>query len=201
MSARGRGPKTGGQFDQNFTPSWAVDRLLEAWTPDAPDGVWLEPGAGDGAIIKAVQRKRSQFWHAVEIEKRFTKRLWDACAGIVTIANFLTGMPERLSDVSVVLGNPPFTWAMEFLEQAWKLCPAAEVVFLLPLNFLASGKRRDMMAAWTPSLYVLPDRPSFTDDGATDAQDYAWFRWRTVTSTPTITILESTPVDVRKGRP
>lgn len=202
MSAKGRGPNTGGSLDQNFTPAWAVDRLLEAWTPNRPGGVWLEPGAGDGAIIQAAQRRRSQFWHAVEIEKRFVKNLWDAGAGIVTTANFLTGMPDRLSDVSVALGNPPFTWAAEFLVQCWTLCPEAEVVLLLPLNFLASDKRRDMLADRTPSLYVLPDRPSFTADGATDAQDYAWMRWGPNGDQPrgTVTILKSTPLAIRKGR-
>ena len=38
------------------TPSWCVRALLE--TVDLPTGTWLEPTAGDGAIIRAVDEYR-----------------------------------------------------------------------------------------------------------------------------------------------
>ncbi len=177
MSKKGHGPKTGGEFDRNFTPRWAVDRLLEKWRPENPGGIWLEPGAGKGNIIRAVNRQMAVFWHAVELNGDFADDLRDAGANIVTIANFLTGMPKTLSDVTVALGNPPFTWCAEFLLQIWRLCPGAEVVLLLPLNFESSKDRHPIVSKRTPDRYVLPNRPSFTDDGQTDAQDYAWFRW------------------------
>jgi len=49
---------------------------------------------------------------------------------------------------------------------------------LLRLNFLASRKRHGWWNLHRPSaLFVLSQRPSFTEDGQTDATDYAWFYW------------------------
>lgn len=51
------------------------------------------------------------------------------------------------------------------------------VCMLLRVNFLGSQKRAAWMRANTPSVYVLPKRPSFKSDGKTDATEYAWFLW------------------------
>jgi hypothetical protein len=49
---------------------------------------------------------------------------------------------------------------------------------LLRLNFLGAQRRRDWWKAHEPAaLFVLSARPSFTQDGKTDATDYAWFAW------------------------
>ncbi len=199
MSKKGHGPSEGGDFDHHVTPAWAVDRLLEVWKPKG--GIWVEPGAGSGAIIRAVSSHRNDItWHAIEIQRRFQKKLYSAGAAIVTIGNFITEMPPRLSDIAVVLGNPPFTWALQFIVQSRTLCPNAEICLLMSLNILASSKRRAFMSANTPDEMVLPDRPSFKQSGDTDAQDYAWFRWLPDNrQRGRITILGATP-GLERGR-
>jgi hypothetical protein len=57
-----------------------------------------------------------------------------------------------------------------------------------------------MHEASTPDMFVLPDRPSFREDGATDAQDYAWFRWGPYDNQlGVVTVLGLTPKEIRRG--
>jgi hypothetical protein len=89
--------------------------------------------------------------------------------------NFLHD-PDRMA---CVVTNPPFSLALEFCDHAIKR--ALHVFMLLRLNFLASRKRRAWWNSNKPdALFVLSERPSFTDDGKTDATDYAWFYWGNV---------------------
>lgn len=82
-------------------------------------------------------------------------------------------------DVGLVLTNPPYVLAEQFVRRARRWCPNAELMFLLRLGFLVSKERAKFYAEMgTPDIYVLPNRPSFTGDGKTDGADYAWFHWK-----------------------
>lgn len=173
MSSAGRGIRRGGPDDVYSTAPWCVDRLLEAWTPSG--GLWLEPGAGSGAIIRAVNARRSDVtWHAVETRATCRPEL-EALGATVTIADFLAEDRPEWSACSVVIGNPPFHSAFEFVERSLAVAPDAEVCLLLRLAFMASESRCSFLRANPPSVYVLPNRPSFTPDGKTDSADYGWF--------------------------
>ena len=73
---------------------------------------------------------------------------------------------------------------------------------LLRLNYLGSANRHSFMSQHAPDLYVLPNRPSFKANGATDSIDYAWFVWdkynlnRTYGQT---TLLDLTSLAIRKA--
>jgi hypothetical protein len=201
VSATGRGPRRGGPDDCYPTPAWVVDRLLEAWAPRP--GTLLEPAAGDGALIAAVNAKLGdRDWLAVECRATAAQACRAAGANPV-VADFLTWEPGDLTDqVSAVITNPPFSRAEEFIRHADEICPTADLVFLVRLGFLASSGR---LALWQdvgmPDVYVLPNRPSFTGDGATDASDYAWI---VVPATDidrhvgTFRVLAETPAAVRR---
>lgn len=80
----------------------------------------------------------------------------------------------------VIISNPPFSLAQEFLEKAiGELEPGGMLVFLLRVNYLGSQKRYDSL--WQQDRYkprqiiTLVQRPSFTGDGATDSTEYAFF--------------------------
>lgn len=75
----------------------------------------------------------------------------------------------------VIITNPPFSLAMPFIQRSLEL--ADHVVMLLRVNFLETEDRWDFMSKNAPDIYVLPQRPSFTPDGGTDATAYAWFHW------------------------
>lgn len=77
--------------------------------------------------------------------------------------------------VDVIITNPPYSLAQEFLDKS--LCEAPFVAYLLRLNFLGSQKRRAWWQGRLPThLYALSRRPRFTGKG-TDATDYGWFVW------------------------
>lgn len=174
MSATNRGGKRS-PADFYATPEWCVRRLVEA--VELPGGDWLEPAAGEGAIIRAVARSDVD-WTAWELRQETRAGLAAAVpAGRVHIGDFLA--PEARREVgrrrfAVAITNPPFRLAQEFIDAC--LPVADHVVMLLRLNYLASKSRWAFMSSHTPDVYVLPSRPSFTGAG-TDSIEYAWFVW------------------------
>lgn len=81
--------------------------------------------------------------------------------------------------VDVVVSNPPFTLASEFLDHTISNLKPTLAAFLLRLNFLGSRLRRPWWDAHPPDAQrVLTDRPDFTGAGG-DSIEYAWFIWST----------------------
>lgn len=211
MSSTNRGGKRS-PADFYPTPPYCVVRLLEAMTgPDSlPGGKWLEPCAGDGAIIKVIRRlRKDDDIDAVEIREECRPNLQEN-ADNVYIYDFVSKageLPPAVSPptYSVVITNPPFSIAMEVIQRSMKFAPI--VIMLLRMNYLESEDRCEFMRKHCPDLYVLPNRPSFAGDGSTDSITYAWFVWRgmRVGSTihphtggvGTVQVLASTPKEHR----
>lgn len=202
MSATNRGAVRH-PSDFYATPSWCVDRLLEKLP--LPGGAWLEPGAGEGNIIKAVKRTDIR-WTALELRtecRRHLEFLAPRPEIIITDKFVSTDVPEEQKPLhgrrfEVAFGNPPFSLAQEFVEESMKY--ADTVVMLLRLNFIGSSGRCSFMQSQTPDVYVLPDRPSF-DGRGTDSIEYAWFVWRSRDagrSSGSITVLDTTPAATRR---
>jgi hypothetical protein len=169
------------------TPAWCVHRLIEAI--DLPrHGSWLEPSAGANAIVSALVAKSD-----LDTDRRIFMSLdINPRCPLVNKGDFLSYRFDRGFDV--IIGNPPYRLAEDFARRAVGLAPT--VAFLLRLNWLASAKRAEWMREHTPSIYVLPNRPSFTG-GGTDATDYAWFVWRKGVA-PEVKILATTPASERR---
>jgi hypothetical protein len=157
------------------TPAWCVRSLLSEVA--LPGGSWLEPCAGDGAIIRAVREVRPDVrwtgWELREEAAPSLRRLLPAPR--LHIGDFLAS-PKPRRRYSVALTNPPFSRATPFVEAC--LERADLVVMLLRLSFLSTRDRADFMRSHCPDVYVLAKRPSFTG-GPTDSADYAWFVWTT----------------------
>lgn len=192
MSATGRTAGVRDPADYYASPAWTVHRLLEA--VELPGGLWLEPTAGEGAIISAVADKRSDvIWHAVEAREECIPILDNlATCQVAVQGSFQAVPPDRR--YAVCLGNPPYRSALPIIQHALKFAPI--VVMLLRLNWLASDKRVAWIRAHTPSVFVLPDRPSFVGEGG-DATEYAWMAWGL--GVPTVSILGSTPLSERRA--
>jgi hypothetical protein len=84
----------------------------------------------------------------------------------------------------LIITNPPFKLAMEFLLKSVEIVsPTGHIFFLLRNNWIASRKRRSVFVGdetrkpMAPRLNQLSHRPSFTGDNKTDAADYSWFEW------------------------
>lgn len=167
MSATGRGSERN-EEDFYETPAWCVRRLLEKVA--LPAGRWLEPGAGNGAIIAAVNEFRDDVqWMAVEkrpvlvpgwfLQPNYHLSWWrtdflDESAGYVSALAGADG-----TGFKVALGNPPYTLAQAFADRCFML--AETTALLLRLNFLGSEERAEWWEKHPADVYVLPNRPSF----------------------------------------
>lgn len=205
MSSTKRGGKRS-EADWYSTPPWCIERLLEK--VDLPGGVWLDPGAGDGALIKTVNSVRLDVkWHAVEIRSECRDAL--VRTGAVTmIADFLDPTSQEFGPepVDVVITNPPYALAEEFIARALKIA-RKRVVMLLRLNYLGSEKRHQFMQEFVPDIHVLPNRPQYSlnKEGkpGSDSIEYAWFDWDVTSPRPRtrgeLQVLNLTPKAVRSA--
>lgn len=188
MSATNRGSERV-ESDYYPTPAWCVHRLLDEVR--LPSGAWLEPCAGDGAIIRASRCVLTGAqWAAMELREEMRAPLSGLCP--TTIGDFLAS-DLGAARYDVILTNPPYSLAMEFVQKS--LAVSRVTAMLLRLNFLGSQERAAFFRAHPPSVYVMPNRPSFVG-GRTDACEYAWFVWG-LHPTPEIRVLGTTPRNVR----
>lgn len=178
MSSTARG-SVRAEGDYYRTPAWAIEAVL----PHLDERyIVLDPGCGDGAIGEAVHaRWPKSVLYGVELDSQ----LADGARGTgayheVIVGDYVRGDFDSPT-AGLIIGNPPYSLAMQFVERAFDLIRATEwsgtVCFLLRLSWLASSKRRDFHRQNPADIFVLPRRPSFTGRG-TDSCDYAWFRWQ-----------------------
>lgn len=163
------------------TPDWAVEKILGAALFPPREG-WiriLDPGAGSGVwgAIASNRLLKTDVW-GVELrnlEQPAEFDSWIACR------DFLDWTPLYNTRFDLVIGNPPYSLAEEFIRHSFDLlAPGGQIVFLLRLAFLEGQARAKGL--WTEHpperVLVLPKRPSFSGNGKTDAIAYAAFYWR-----------------------
>jgi hypothetical protein len=202
MSATNRGSERI-KNDNYPTPAWCVKRLLEVWQPK--NNLLLEPCVGDGVIVSAINKylSHNHSWISYDIRPNTYTPTANSCHFVqdfLTVntlpIDLLKPCPGYLP-ISAVITNPPFSLLNEFLYHSRKLCPEADLIYLLRLNTLAggpiSGRDKLYKDLGTPDIYVLPNRPSFVK-GKTDACEYAWFIFPPeVRLEGTVRILNQTP--------
>ncbi len=175
------------------TPSWAIRALAPVLPVKEGDRI-LDPGCGTGAILRTIGAMYPEN-EIVGLEKE---------EGRFLAAQDSTDLPVVQGDFfqhretcDVIVSNPPYSHALEFVQHALTLAPV--VAMLLRLPWLASIKRAEWHRENPARVCVLPKRPSFTADGKTDATEYAWFIWGT-DFPGTWHILEIDPADTKRAR-
>lgn len=173
MSATNRGTIREG-FDFYPTPINTINKFLDNY--NLGGGVIFEPCAGNGNFIKAIRDKGyTNTIIANELREEEQENLIENGANEVYIHNFL----EDKIDIepNVIITNPPFSIAKEFIEKCRTDYPNAKVVMLLRLAFLESKRRKEFWDRHPVNhLYVLSERPRFINNKS-DATAYAWFVW------------------------
>lgn len=164
------------------TPAWCT-RAIAPHLRLFPERGAYDPCAGSGAILD-VMLDLGCTTSGLELDAERARQAQLRGHGVHS-RDALGEYPWRVPERGLVVTNPPYGLALEFVRRALGEC--SHVAMLLRLPWLASQKRAAWMRANTPAVYVLPRRPSFTGKG-TDATDYAWMLWSF--GPPTVHILE-----------
>ncbi len=163
------------------TPKWAVRRLIEA--VNLRPGWWLEPGAGNGRIIQAMEEDRPGAYNFVAVELRAECRAtlseltsikqlhcgvdfltWNARDAWSKIKGG-TGASDGTYFNGAIL-NPAFPITLQTLEKCLVVCD--EVYLLQRLNWLGGGEndgKNEFLQNFMPDVSVLPNRIQFMING------------------------------------
>jgi hypothetical protein len=168
MSSTNRGRERN-KDDLYETPEWMTEAILPELSRrlshvKGPPRVF-EPAAGKGRMVRVIDQYFKAPCDASDINDDPS-------------LDFLALHPRSVYDL--IITNPPFMLAMEFVQQALKFrrSPDSVVALLLRVNFLGSKKRAPWLREFIPAVYVSPKRPSFSPDGRTDSPEYGWFLWQ-----------------------
>lgn len=182
VSSTGRGVE---REDNDFyaTPDWMVTAGLDAIdTIRNYNGPWvlppkaghvirmLEPACGDGAITAPMfERYPNAHIDYFDIAPQ------DSYPCVAT--DFLLQTPPT-EGYDLVITNPPYLLAREFVDQGLRfLTFGGALVLLFRINFFGGQRRATWMRSQMPEwCFVTPRRPSFRGKG-TDSTEYAWFVW------------------------
>lgn len=173
------------------TPPEVIDALLDNYEIGGANTKILEPCAGDGQIIKSLKKNGYEKIKAVEIREEESEKLNELVGyGNFAITDYLKVNKKFLKEPDVIITNPPFSLAMEFIVKSLEdVTKDGKVIMLLRLGFLASKTRYKFMKENPPTdIYVLHKRPSFTGAG-TDSQEYAWFVWDKAKTEQTLKVI------------
>lgn len=209
MSSTNRG---GARHERDFyrTPAWSVHRLLDA-LGDALGQVahgppiWFEPCVGDGAIVAAVDdwyaERYVDDWTPTWLLNDIAPQL-PADVPCLKLDYAAAPLPESIRPrITIGITNPPFSYAAEVLANMRIDCKVT--IVLQRLGWLGSAARAAYWQREKPSVFVLPDRPSFTADGQTDSADYAWYVFDPTDllgiGTGILRVLDPTPAEIRRS--
>lgn len=187
MSATNRGTERK-QYDFYATPINVVENLLNNIDLSQYGTKVLEPSAGNGNVCSILkERYPDKDITALEIREEELGNLI-MCSDEVIIGDFLER--QEKSKYDIIIGNPPYSKAMEFVNKSLELLKEDGVlIFLLRTAFLESKSRYEFWQKNKLSgLYTLSKRPSFTGKG-TDATSYSWFIWDKSTDKQTIKVI------------
>lgn len=187
MSATNRGTERK-PHDFYATPIDCIENFIDNYG-GVISGDILEPSAGNGNVIKALRNKNiNGDITAIEIRNEEFDRLSEI-SDTVIIDDFLNGL-DHIKKYDYIIGNPPYTYAIEFVEKCLDLLKDdGKLIFLLRTAFLESKSRYKFWQENPLSgLYVLSKRPSFTGKGS-DATSYSWFVWDKSTNKQEIKVI------------
>lgn len=138
--------------DLYITPAWAVKAIGPRLTKSG--SIILDPAVGTGVLL-AVE---DDFDHITLTRGMdVVDRGWPN----TTVRDALS--PEPWPEADLIICNPPYSLAFQFLKRALReVSERGEVAFLLRLAWMAGLERARFHLEHPSDVYVLSKRPSFT---------------------------------------
>lgn len=178
--------------DAYYTPAKPIRIILHRLRADlgrldlhSDTALIVEPSAGVGSVVSELVTfggLNPARIVACDIDSVALAKCKGSTGCHTRSGDYTQWLPHR--QPALIVGNPPYKDDLPeaFVRHAFS-CQYAEprewmMAFLLRLNWIGSQGRADFHRAFPASVYVLPERPTFTGDGKTDSTEYAWFVWR-----------------------
>jgi hypothetical protein len=160
---------------------WVVRSLFDFVDPPLRFDLCVEMAAGEGAIVRhAVAIEPSaRRWVLIELRHPAARAAAAAVAelgieGEVIVGDFLAGAGlAQAQGATLFISNTPNSLAPEFLLECRRREPSADVALLVPLNFVTTSGRAELLGDIAIDVYPLEKRPSF-DGVGTDPREHAW---------------------------
>lgn len=162
------------------------------------DAIIVEPGCGEGSFLDAF---KTVWPNAQRLGLDLNPALVQIARenGHTAIVQNVLEMPKDgihpdtpinlLGGFDAVIGNPPFSYADDFIRTFLpRLAPGGVLCFLLRMNYSGGQERfRTLWKVHKPSFIGLfPVRPGFTPDGKSDSVEFAMFLWEAGYTGPTV---------------
>jgi len=154
------------------TPVNAVEAIMELIKALGIERVW-EPACGDGRIARVLE------WHGLDVTGTDLRDHTGYGYGGI---NFLSNDAERKlgldpTQFDLIMTNPPFSHAREFIERALALAPV--VIMLVKQNYYNTDNRYDFFNDMRPTMFLpLTWRLAFLPErGKSPLMDCAWAIW------------------------
>lgn len=184
MSATGRGAERR-ELDFYETPLWATRAIMPAL--GLPRRV-VDLGCGGGAIGHALRAVWGnsvsitgvELDHARNIEASLSRTADGALVydAVDELDVLLSPLSKHEGAYDLVISNPPYTHAREFIDVARRFVrTGGRIAFLLRIGFAASIERFAWHQANPSDVHILSRRPGFypNNPSAKDSAEYAWF--------------------------
>lgn len=177
LKANGKPKLARVQADYYPTPR----RCIEAILPHLPSvGSVLDPCCGKGEILTTI----AEMWHnadpdlgGIELDEARAReaRFTDGVDGV----RHGDALEVDWYPVDLVIMNPPFSHALEFIKRAMETqSKRTTIACLVRLTFLESEERREFHQANPSDVFVFSRRPRFRGDtNGTDSVTAAWLVW------------------------
>jgi predicted RNA methylase len=162
-------------LDQYPTP---VDRAKQALLEINSDKIVdfglsaFDPACGEGNLLEAAKSAFGMNAYGVEIDGSLVRKARDR--GFFVQHGDAMEMEWVLGGHSVIIMNPPYSRAMDFVEKA--VSTGLPTIALMRLSFLGSQSRSSFHRKNPSAVYGVSKRISFVK-GKTDNTDSAWFVW------------------------